>query len=356
MRSLGVDITEGERENGLILMSGEELISKRWQFNGFWLADPAIEFAYIMAKSTLNGTLPPHQSARLKVLVDELGVPHAQRIASELFGEGWKERVVEACSGSSLGGLLGKLRKRLWLKTLRRDPLNPVRCRLSDLPRLIVQWFRPTGLFVVLLGPDGVGKSTLIGRLTVALCSAAFTRYRIFHWRPMVVVRQKETGRPVSDPHDEPARGTLGSVAALLVVFLDYWLGYLLVLRPLLARSGLIVFDRYFQDLLVDPLRYRYGGPTWFARLLSRFVPPPDLVFLVLDAEEEVILSRKREVPREELRRQRASYRQLTVDPRGTLIRTDRGTEMTYEEACRFIVENMVERFQRQHARWLASS
>jgi hypothetical protein len=116
------------------------------------------------------------------------------------------------------------------------------------------------------------------------------------------------------------------------------------------------MFDRYFQDLLVDPLRYRYGGPTWFARLLNRFVPPPDLIFLVLDAEEEVILSRKREVPREELRRQRASYRQLTVDPRATLIRTDRGTEMTYEEACRFIVENMVERFQRQHARWLASS
>jgi thymidylate kinase len=169
----------------------------------------------------------------------------------------------------------------------------------------------------------------------------------------MVIARQKEKGMPATNPHDEPARGTLGSIAALLVVFLDYWLGYTFVLRPFVARSGLIVFDRYYQDLLVDPLRYRYGGPTWFARLLKPFVPPPDLVFLVLDAEEEVILSRKQEVQPEELRRQRASYRQLTVDPRATLIRADRGTEITYGEACRFIVENMVERFRRQHARWL---
>jgi hypothetical protein len=72
--------------------------------------------------------------------------------------------------------------------------------------------------------------------------------------------------------------------------------------------SGLIMFDRYFQDLLVDPIRYRYGGPMWLPRLLNAFVPPPDLLLLVLDAAEEVILSRKRELPPVELRRQRASY------------------------------------------------
>jgi hypothetical protein len=92
-------------------------------------------------------------------------------------------------------------------------------------------------LFVVILGPDGVGKSTLVGRLTRAF-GPCFRRQRVFHWRPMVIFPQEETGRPTTDPHDEPPRGTLGSMAALLAVFLDYWLGYLLLLRQLLARRG----------------------------------------------------------------------------------------------------------------------
>jgi thymidylate kinase len=148
----------------------------------------------------------------------------------------------------------------------------------------------------------------------------------------------------------------LGSIVALFGIFLDYWLGFALVLRPFLARSGLIVFDRYYHDLLVDPIRYRYGGPMWLAKFLGRFIPPPDLLFLVLDAGEEVIFSRKREVPPEELRRQREGYRQFTLGAqRATLVNTDRGIEQTLGEAAQFIVEFLTRRFQRRHARWFAA-
>jgi len=205
------------------------------------------------------------------------------------------------------------------------------------------------------LGPDGVGKSTVVGRLTEAL-GPCFRRQRIFHWRPMVIAPQKETGMPATDPHDEPPRGALGSIVALLAIFLDYWLGFAFVLRPFLARSGLIVFDRYYHDLLVDPIRYRYGGPMWLAKFLARFIPPPDLLFLVLDAGDEVILSRKREVPPKELRRQREGYRQFTVgSKKATLVNAERGIERTLGEATQFVVEFLTQRFQRRHARWLAT-
>ena len=207
-----------------------------------------------------------------------------------------------------------------------------------------------------MLGPDGVGKSTVVGRLTEAF-GPCFRRQRIFHWRPMVIAPQKETGMPVTDPHDEPPRGVLSSIAALFAIFLDYTLGFAFVLRPFLARSGLIVFDRYYHDLLVDPIRYRYGGPMWLAKLLARFIPPPDLLFLVLDAGDEVILSRKHEVPPEELQRQRVSYRQFTLGAkRATLVNTDRGIERTLGEATQFIVGFLTQRFQRRHARWLAAA
>jgi hypothetical protein len=116
-----------------------------------------------------------------------------------------------------------------------------------------------------------------------------------------------------------------------------------------------VIFDRYYHDLLIDPLRYRYGGPVGLAKFLGRLVPPPDLLFLVLDADDEVILSRKREVPLDELRRQRESYQGFTKGvKRATLVKTDRGIERTVEEASRFVVECLAQRFKCRNARWLA--
>jgi thymidylate kinase len=148
----------------------------------------------------------------------------------------------------------------------------------------------------------------------------------------------------------------LGSIVALFGILLDYWLGFAFVMRPFLARSGLIIFDRYYHDLLIDPTRYRYGGPMWLAKFVGQFVPPPDLLFLVLDAGDEVILFRNREVPPEELRRQREGYEQFTPGTKMTRVKTDRGIEKTVGDASRFVVEFLSLRFQRRQARWLAAS
>jgi hypothetical protein len=117
----------------------------------------------------------------------------------------------------------------------------------------------------------------------------------------------------------------------------------------------LVIFDRYFQDLLIDPRRYRYGGPMWLAKFLSRFVPRPELLMLVLDAEDKVILSRKREVALEELRRQRAAYRQFAAqEGNAYLLKTNQGIGPTVGEASRLIVEHLARRFERRHSAWLA--
>jgi thymidylate kinase len=155
------------------------------------------------------------------------------------------------------------------------------------------------------MGPDGAGKSTLIGHLVQAV-GPAFDRQRQFHWRPMLLWRRKTT-RDTTRPHSLPPHGPSWSVIRLFAHLLDYWLGYWLVIRPVLARSGLVVFDRYFDDVLIDAKRYRYGGALWLARMLRPLIPQPDLT-LVLDATEEAILSRKREIEPAEIQRQRQLY------------------------------------------------
>jgi thymidylate kinase len=81
-------------------------------------------------------------------------------------------------------------------------------------------------------------------------------------------------------------------------------------IRPVLRCGGLVVFDRYYYDLLVDFRRFRYKGPRWPVALLARCVPRPDLL-LILNAPAEVLQTRKQEVSREESERQMNCYLEI---------------------------------------------
>jgi thymidylate kinase len=138
--------------------------------------------------------------------------------------------------------------------------------------------------------------------------------------------------------------------------FLDYYVGYLLLIRRLLAKSNLVIFDRYFHDVLVDPQRYRYGAPKWFAEILSRLVPQPDLV-IVLDADAELILGRKSELPREEIERQRLAYRELQFSGAKTaFLKTNGDVDKSVSVAAASVAEYMKRRFDDRFDGWLSSA
>jgi thymidylate kinase len=165
------------------------------------------------------------------------------------------------------------------------------------------------GLWIAVFGPDGAGKSAAIQRLTQEL-SLSFRDIEHFHFRPMFRGGCRDSP-PVTDPHGKPPRGFLLSILKLLYWLADYWYGYAAVIRPALPNSTLILFDRYYPDVLVDPVRYRLPASTlWFAKLLARLVPLPDLCIL-LDVPAEVLQQRKPEVTCEESRRQRLAYLQM---------------------------------------------
>ena len=165
------------------------------------------------------------------------------------------------------------------------------------------------GLWIAVFGPDGAGKSAAIQRLTQEL-SLSFRDIERFHFRPRFR-RRWDDSPPVTNPQGKSPRGFLLSILKLLYWLADYWYGYVAVIRPALLNSSLILFDRYYPDVLVDPVRYRLPASTlWFAKFLARLVPPPDL-YILLDVPAEVVQQRKPEVTCEESHRQRLAYLQM---------------------------------------------
>ena len=352
LKTIALDLITEHRCGGLILSSGADLVAGRRPRDDFWVSAPETEFSYLLSKILCKGLFAERHASRLGGLSDELGRKGSEKIAGELFGERAAPEVVNACADGRLAELLPTMKRRLWLTALARDWSNPIRYIAAEVLRAIRRWRRPTGLFVAVLGPDGAGKSTLATGLMDST-RGAFRRYRVFHLRPMLVGKSKSAG-PVTDPHGQPLRSNLVSTLKLVAYVLDYAAGYWMVIRPLAARSGLVVFDRYYQDLLADPRRFRYSGSAWLVRVLSRIVPCPDLV-LMLDVPPAVTLSRKHEVEPAEARRQRRSYLSLVKGiPAANIVDAAQDASQVRDQATRIVVRHLAARFRIQHGWWIA--
>jgi thymidylate kinase len=159
--------------------------------------------------------------------------------------------------------------------------------------------------FIAFLGCDGSGKSTVIERVDAGLREQGIAVWQ-GHWRPAPFDAKRDNSGAADDPHSVPPRGPVASLAKLGWLACSWWAGWLRGLRRS-ARDGALIFDRYHADLLVDPRRYRYGGPIAFAKLASALMPQPDLV-IFLDAPADVLYARKQEVPVETLASSRGRY------------------------------------------------
>lgn len=162
-------------------------------------------------------------------------------------------------------------------------------------------------MFLAFLGCDGSGKSAVITGVAARLHAEGVSVTQ-GHWRPVATNLESSDGAAATadDPHGQVPRGTLTSILKLGWLWLNWWLGWWKFLRRA-SKEGIVLFDRYHADLLVDPRRYRYGGPLWLAKVATCLMPQPDLV-IFLDADPDVLLARKQEVPREALEKSRDKY------------------------------------------------
>lgn len=308
-RFLCVDMTGDYYFAGRRLLSSESIHAMRVESisadptQRIQIVGPNIEFVHRLLRCVTAQRCPLDDAQRLRALWQRDAAGTASLLLRLWPSEGSALIAAAACERwDDLIDDLPQLRRRL-----RPRGLHALSAAWRRWRRRWECVRRPTGLLVACLGPDGSGKRTLIAGLQDRPLQP-FDRIFTMRLRPSLI-RQAPVN-PTIKPWQAQPRSSIVVPAKLALFVADYWLGYLARIRPRLTRAGLVVSDRYYDDVLVDPRRYRLRRRYGLARALVPWIPRPDL-WLVLDAPAEALTERQREMTREESARLRSEYRRV---------------------------------------------
>lgn len=290
---------------GVELMSAEEFVEHR-VWNGFlWHVDVVGEFLDKYLYNRAVGANYPLKYEKIRSTISSQPLTLNSQLLtklSEVFGCG----SIEECDKATGKRLLWNAVK--W--NLRHHPLGLIGGACAFLYTFVKNYIcSNTGFSIGFTGPDGVGKTTVIDMLIERLGDVFRTAHSYLHFRPMLFGNlgevahsaglKKEVDREYTKPHRGGKVGVVSSLVRLAYYSVDYIVGYWVKVKTQIRITRLVIFDRYYTDVICDSRRSRiflnYKFLYWFGRV---FIPRLDYNIL-LTARTEIILSRKRELTKE---------------------------------------------------------
>jgi thymidylate kinase len=178
------------------------------------------------------------------------------------------------------------------------------------------------GLFVVLIGPDGSGKTTMSDKIIDNLGKFFFNKSIYRHGRFEYLPRLSEIFKfrkkdnniksdNIVEPIDSKYKYSSSKAMVYMIYYLlDYIFGYLFILKYK-AQNKIILFDRYYYDYMIQSTFE--NSPKLLKWIYKTMAPKPDLL-IFLKAKPEMIYARKPELNIEEITKQQEKIQQVMIE------------------------------------------
>lgn len=302
-----------------ICIKNNELLENRLKFKNFYIPSNQMQGLYLVIKKTLKGSIKNNQKEKIEQLLNEDKNNMFKNTLKKYFGEFITSKIIETIINPkqvSFDVEFKNLRKLLLKKLLINNPLGTINYLFFDIIRRLKRIIEPTGINIALLGPDGVGK-TSVSKVVLDNLSGFYRNKAYFHLKPTFRgnLKSREGSSEKLFNHNLNGNNSkmelfLSYIRLIFHFFIGYFLAFWLRVYKLKVKSFITIFDRYHYDYVIFPYSKKYFGSLKVVLNLIKILPKPDMSFY-LYCNPEIIISRKNELPKSELIRQHNMTKQI---------------------------------------------
>ena len=159
------------------------------------------------------------------------------------------------------------LRRAVWWRACFRSPLRTIQRSVAFVIGELRLRFQPPVPWVAIIGPDGSGESSLVNEIVHRFAACPYGNVKAVHWRSRFMA-QAQGDETVTDLHERPRRGPIGSGWRLLVLAADWLVCYSARWARLRAKGYILALDRTYFDVILDHGRRSGRGEAACARIV----------------------------------------------------------------------------------------